>query len=178
MGLAELAESGQRPRAPAQGDLGGQPAAAGVQAAALCPGRPGGGVRQVGEGRATPQGERLVQEADGLGRVAVLQGPYALVGKALEAVQIDVVGLGAQPPSTETTAVRPMARRSRPTRAWSAPTRSAGPAPAHTSSISASAPITRPGRSARAVSSARRRGPPSATGVPSARWAWVMPRIA
>src|SRR5690606_17872707 len=51
----------------------------------------GGAVGQVGEGRAVPQGERLVEGAGGGGGVAVGEGGRGLPYEPLEDVQVDVV---------------------------------------------------------------------------------------
>jgi hypothetical protein len=81
------------------------------------------------------------------------------------------------PHSPESTAAGPSARRSRPTRAWSAPTGSCGGSSAQMSATSASTGTGRPGRSARAASSARSLAPPSGMAPPSSPYAWVTPRI-
>ena len=63
-------------------------------------------VGQVGEGRAAPQGEGVVEEGGRLGRVAVGQRPRALRRQPLEAVQVDVVAArrtaGSRPPRRRT----------------------------------------------------------------------------
>lgn len=60
----------------AQRQRRGEPGAAGIQSA----GRPAGGdgpaVGQIGEDRAPPQGERIVEDRDGLGGIARVQGPH------------------------------------------------------------------------------------------------------
>ncbi len=50
----------------------------GAEPAGLLPGGGRRAVGQVGEGRTGPEGERLVQEGEGLARVALLQGPAPL----------------------------------------------------------------------------------------------------
>ena len=178
--VAQRGQFGQRLLGPAEGEGGGEAGAPGVQAAGLPAGRLGAAVGEVGEGRAAPQREGVVEEGGGLGRVAVGQRPGALRREPLEAVQVDVVGRGAQPVAAarpRRPRRAPSARRSRPTSACSAPAASAGGSPPHTSSTSTSAGTVRPGRSASTVSRARSRAPPTGTGVPSARSAWVVPRM-
>lgn len=60
----------------AQRQRRGEPGAPGVQSA----GRPAGGdgatVGQIGEDRAPPQGKCIIEDGDGLGRIARVQGPH------------------------------------------------------------------------------------------------------
>ena len=94
----EFAERGQRGACPAQGDLRGEPGAAGVEPPGPGPDGPcSPAVGQVGEGGAVPQGERVVEQGGGLGGVPVGEGADALIGQPLEAVQVDVVPAGREP---------------------------------------------------------------------------------
>ena len=128
-------------------------------------------VGQVGEGRAAPQGQRVVEQPGRLRRVAVGQRPGALVGEPLEAVEVDVVAGGRQPVAAVDGADRVVPegppqppdqrlqrRRSR---------RRAGRRPTPRRSARRGAPGR--ARSASAVSSARSRAPRAGAGVPSSR---------
>ena len=58
----------------------------------LRPGEVGRG-GHVGQGRPAPQGERLAEQVGGPGRVALGQGLAALAVQALEAVQVQALGV-------------------------------------------------------------------------------------
>ena len=54
-----------------------------------------GVVRQVGERRAAPQGERLAERRRGTGRISLLECPAAVVRQLLEPLQVERPGLDA-----------------------------------------------------------------------------------
>jgi hypothetical protein len=87
---------GQHPLGPAEGHLGGEAEPLGVQPQRLVAGRCRGSVGQVGESRAAPQRQGVVQCARGLRRVAVGEGLAAFVHEPLESVRVDCVGTGGE----------------------------------------------------------------------------------
>lgn len=97
VGVAQSGEFGQRPLGVAESDRGGVPGAHGVEATGLPAGRLGGAVGEVGEGRALPQREGIVEDDGRLGGVAVTERADAVGGQPLETVQVDVVRDGCQP---------------------------------------------------------------------------------
>ena len=54
-----------------------------------------GVVREVGERRAAPQGERLAERRRGTGRISLLECPAAVVRQLLESLQVESPGLDA-----------------------------------------------------------------------------------
>lgn len=159
MVLAQGRQRGQGLAGPAEGDIGGEPRTPGFQVSTFGAGRLARRLREIGQRGAAPQRQGVVQQRGGLDRIAVGQRPRPLVRQLLKTVQVDIGGDGTEPVPAVYRGDRLPAD---------------GP---QTSAISSSAVRARPGRSASAVSSVRRRGPPMATGVPSLRWAWAVPRI-
>lgn len=108
---AELGQLRQHPFGPAEGERGSDAGAAGVEP----PGRPadrdGVAVREVGEHRSAPQVQRVVEDAHGLRRIALLQGPRPLPREPLEPVQVDGVRFGGQPVAVLRRGDRRMAER-------------------------------------------------------------------
>lgn len=96
VGVAEGGEVGEGGVCTAQGEGGGEAGAVGVEAAGLPAGGLGRAVGEVGERRALPEGERVVEDVGGLGRVAVGERAGTLVRETFEAVQVDVVRGGRE----------------------------------------------------------------------------------
>ncbi|SEC71036.1 hypothetical protein SAMN04490357_2696 [Streptomyces misionensis] len=97
VGVAQGGQLGQGRLRLAEGEGGGEPGAPGVETAGLPAGGLRGAVGQIGEGRSVPQGEGIVQEGGGLGRVALGQGGEAVAGEPVEAGEVDVVRGGGEP---------------------------------------------------------------------------------
>lgn len=95
--LAQREEGGQRLGGPAEGEIGGEAAALGVQPAALGTRHLDTRVREVGEDRTAPERQGVIEQGGGTGRIRCGQRPAALRRETFEAVQIDGVGPGAQP---------------------------------------------------------------------------------
>ncbi len=95
--VAQGGQFGERVLGLAEGERGGVTGTQGVQAPGLGPGRVGRTVGEVGQGRAAPQGEGVVQDRGGLRGVVVGQRVSAVADEPLETVQVDVVRGGRQP---------------------------------------------------------------------------------
>lgn len=97
VGVAQGGQFGQGALGLAEGEGRGVPGALRVQAPGLPAGGLGGAVGQIGEGLAVPQREGVVQQAGGLGGVALGEGGEAVAGQPVEAGEVDVVGGGGEP---------------------------------------------------------------------------------
>lgn len=179
VGVAQGGQFGQGLFGVAEGEGGGVAGAQRVEAPGRLAARLGGAVGQVGEGGPAPQCEGVVEDDGGLGGVAVGQRARALADEPLEAVQVDVVGRGGEPVAAfrRDHGVRPEGPPQPPDERLQRTRGVGGRLPSHTSSTSNPAGTVRPPLSASTVSRARKRAPPTGTGLPSGWSTWVVPRM-
>ena len=179
--VAERGQFGQDLLGAAEREGRGEPGAAGVEAAGLPAGGSARAVRQVGEGRAAPQRERVVEDgrrpSPGRRRPAPARPPPRAgrsgAGRCRRrSAAQPVAALGGG----DRVVRRAPAAAGRPAPAARRPRRRAARRPTPRRRARAAGTV-RPGRSASTVSRARSRAPPTATGVPSSRSAWVVPRM-
>ncbi len=97
VGVAEHGQFRQRLPRSAQGEERPERGPPCVEPAGLPAGRGRRTVGEIGEGGPAPQGEGLPQDGEGVGGVAVLQGPAPLPRQPLEAVQVHGVRRGGEP---------------------------------------------------------------------------------